>query len=143
MTPTPFTISVPQSTLDDLKERLARVRWPDEISGAGWEYGSNLSYLKDLVGYWQNGFDWRAQEQNLNRIPQFRGTVDGLGIHYLHLQGTGKQKIPLVLHDKIILISKILDALVITQQTSTEDSKSDDIDQAEWFLVDLIDHALD
>src|SRR5437660_12510978 len=53
-----FAINIPQTTLDDLHERLARTRWPDEVEGTGWDYGTNLGYLKDLVDYWQHTFDW-------------------------------------------------------------------------------------
>lgn len=65
----PFVVHVPKSTLDDLKDRLARTRWPDEIEGSGWEYGANLAYLKELVDYWRFRFDWRAQEKLLNSFP--------------------------------------------------------------------------
>ncbi|AKB77139.1 Epoxide hydrolase [Methanosarcina horonobensis HB-1 = JCM 15518] len=64
----PFQIDIPQAVLQDLKERLARTRWPDEVKGAGWDYGTNLDYLKGLVDYWQNKYDWRVQEAELNRF---------------------------------------------------------------------------
>ncbi len=63
----PFTINIPQATLEDLRERLAHTRWPDEVEGAGWDYGTNVGYLKELVDYWQHAFDWRAQEAKLKR----------------------------------------------------------------------------
>ncbi|HEX8133278.1 MAG TPA: epoxide hydrolase [Actinomycetes bacterium] len=94
--PTPFTIEVPDDTLADLKERLARTRWPDEVSGAGWDYGTNLAYLRELCAYWRDGFDWRAQERALNQLPQFRATVDGLGIHFVHVRGRGAHPFPLL-----------------------------------------------
>lgn len=97
MTVIPYTINISQTTLDDLKERLEIVRWPDEISDSGWEYGSNLSYMKGLIDYWLNDFDWRAQETTLNQFPHFRATVDGIGIHFIHIRGKGKKTIPLVL----------------------------------------------
>src|SRR5438552_3982499 len=81
----PFRIHVPDATLTDLRERLARTRFPDEIAGGGWTYGTNLSYLRDLVAYWRDRFDWRAAEARLNALPQFRADVDGLGIHFIHL----------------------------------------------------------
>ena len=56
----PFTISIAHRILDDVQERLARTRWPDEVDGAGWDYGTNLTYLKALVDYWQHHFDWRG-----------------------------------------------------------------------------------
>ena len=73
----PFRIEISQATLNDLRERLARTRWPDEVRDAGWEYGANLGYMKQLVTYWQNTFDWRAQEAAINQFAQFRAAVDG------------------------------------------------------------------
>jgi len=92
-----FPIAIPQATLDDLRERLAHTRWPDEIEGAGWDYGTNLAYLKELVDYWQHDFDWRAQEKHLNAFAHFRTEIDGLGIHFLHERGKGPNPIPLLL----------------------------------------------
>ena len=72
MAVTPFKIEVPDNVLQDLKERLARTRWPDEIPGSGWDYGSNLDYIKELVDYWQAKFDWRAQEKLINSFSHFK-----------------------------------------------------------------------
>src|SRR5215213_7580799 len=80
----PLPIHVPDPVLADLRARLAATRWPDEITGSGWEYGADLDYLKDLVAYWQSGFDWRAQEAALNAFPHFRAEVDGFGVHFIH-----------------------------------------------------------
>src|SRR6476660_4009303 len=66
----PFKIQVPEETLRDLKARLARTRFPDEIPGTGWDYGTDLTYLKSLVAYWRDRFDWRAQERKLNEFDQ-------------------------------------------------------------------------
>ncbi len=93
----PFKIHIPQATLDDLGERLSRTRWPDEVEGAGWDYGTNLDYLKSLVDYWQRGFDWRAQEAKLNQFAQFRADIDSLGIHFIHERGKGPSPLPIVL----------------------------------------------
>ena len=93
----PFRIHVPDATLADLRERLARTRFPDEIAGGGWTYGTNLSYLRDLVAYWRDRFDWRAAEARLNALPQFRADVDGLGIHFIHVRGVGPAPFPLVI----------------------------------------------
>jgi pimeloyl-ACP methyl ester carboxylesterase len=92
-----FKIAIPQATLDDLHERLARTRWPDEVQGAGWDYGTNLGYLKELVDYWQHQFDWRSQEAALNQFAQFKTEVDGQGIHFLYERGKGPNPIPLLL----------------------------------------------
>jgi microsomal epoxide hydrolase len=93
----PFKIDVAESVLEDLRERLRRTRWPGEIGGSGWTYGTNLDYLKDLVRYWLDEYDWRAQEAALNRLPQFTATVDGLEIHFVHVRGTGPDPLPLII----------------------------------------------
>jgi hypothetical protein len=80
----PFTIHVPDDVLDDLRRRLGHTRFPDEIPGSGWDYGSNLDYLKALVHYWRTDFDWRAQEAQLNRLHHYKTSVDGLNIHCIH-----------------------------------------------------------
>jgi pimeloyl-ACP methyl ester carboxylesterase len=97
MTIQPFTLHISQETLDDLRERLARTRWPDEVEKAGWDYGTNLDYLKSLVAYWQDHFDWRAQEEKLNQFTHFKVDLDGLGIHFIHERGKGPHPLPLLL----------------------------------------------
>lgn len=97
MKPQPFQINVPQTVLDDLQERLARVRWPDEISGAAWDYGTNLEYLKELTDYWRDDYDWRAQEADLNRFEHYKADIDGFGLHFIHERGTGPNPRPLLL----------------------------------------------
>jgi pimeloyl-ACP methyl ester carboxylesterase len=93
----PFTLTVPQSVLDDLHERLRRTRWPGEITASGWTYGSDLAYMKDLVAYWLDGYDWRRHEAALNRLPQFVAPVDGLDIHFVHVRGVGPNPLPLLI----------------------------------------------
>jgi len=93
----PFTIAVEDSVLEDLRQRLADTRWPDEIPNTGWDYGSNLTYLKELVEYWRTGFDWRAQEAKLNAFSHFKSEVDGLDIHFIHERGKGPNPMPLVI----------------------------------------------
>ena len=67
------------------------------IEGAGWDYGSNLEYLKELINYWQNEFDWRIQEEAINKFSHFRADIDGLNIHFIHQPGKGKNPMPLLL----------------------------------------------
>ena len=93
----PFEIAVDDATLDDLRQRLADTRWPDEIPGSGWDYGSNLAYIKELCEYWRTDFDWRAQEKKLNAFNNFKSVVDGLDIHFIHEKGKGPNPIPLVI----------------------------------------------
>lgn len=94
MAAAPFTIHIEDEVLSDLHARLQRTRWPDEIAGAGWDYGTNLAYLRDLVAYWRDQYDWRAQERLLNRFPQFQATIDGFRLHFLHVQGQGPHPLP-------------------------------------------------
>jgi pimeloyl-ACP methyl ester carboxylesterase len=93
----PFVVDVPQASLDDLRERLARTRWPDEVDGAGWDYGVSLAYMRELLEYWRTGFDWRAAERAMNAVPHFRARVDGVGIHLVHQRGRGPAPIPLLI----------------------------------------------
>ena len=94
--PEPFSIHVDDAVLDDLRARLDATRWPDEVDGAGWTMGSNLAYMKDLAAYWRDGYDWREQERRLNALPQFRAEIDGLGIHFVHIEGKGPDPCPLI-----------------------------------------------
>ncbi len=93
----PFKIAVPDDVLADLRERLARTRWPDEIPGSGWEYGTNLAYLRELIEYWRTRYDWRVHERELNRFAHFRADVGGLKIHFIHEPGRGPNPTPLLL----------------------------------------------
>ena len=93
----PFTIHVPDDVLDDLRRRLGQTRFPDAIPGSGWDYGSNLEYLKELVHYWRTDFDWRAQEAQLNRWHHYKTPVEGLNIHFIHERGIGPSPMPLVM----------------------------------------------
>ena len=92
-----FEVSVIQDTLADLRGRLAATRWPDEVFEAGWDYGANLAYMRELVDYWRDSFDWRVQEKAINRLGHFRAEVDGFGIHFIHERGKGPDPMPLVL----------------------------------------------
>ena len=96
-TPTPFTLDIPQADLDDLKDRLSRTRFPDRTPGEPWAYGTDPDYLRELVGYWRDGFDWRREEAALNAFPQFRVELDGIPLHYLKVEGKGPDPIPLLL----------------------------------------------
>ncbi|GCE28768.1 multidrug MFS transporter [Dictyobacter alpinus] len=93
----PFTVDISQTVLDDLKSRLAQARWPDEVKGADWDYGTDLTYLKELVDYWQHTFDWRAQEEKINRLAHFRAEIHGSGIHFIHERGQGPQPFPIII----------------------------------------------
>ena len=94
---TPYKIQIDDAVLDDLNHRLARTRFPDELDNVGWDYGTNLAYLKELVAYWQTKFDWRKQEESLNGFPQFKTEVDGLGVHFLHVRSKHENALPLLM----------------------------------------------
>jgi len=93
----PFKIDIPQSILDDLHARLKQTRWPAEIKGSGWNYGSNLAYMKELTSYWLNQYDWRKQEAKLNTFHQFKAEVDGVNIHFIYEHGKGPNPTPIIL----------------------------------------------
>ena len=97
MAVTPFKVEVPDAVLQDLKERLNHTRWPDEIPGSGWDYGTNLDYIKELVEYWRTKFDWRSQEKLINSFSHFKADVDGLAVHFIHEKGKGPSPMPLVI----------------------------------------------
>ncbi|MET7771940.1 epoxide hydrolase family protein [Nocardia sp. NPDC005366] len=113
----PFRIDIPQADLDDLHDRLARTRWPDELPDAGWSYGVNKDYLVSLVDYWRTGYDWREHEARLNKIPQFTTEIDGQNIHFLHVRSPEPDATPLIIthgwpstvHDFLDIIGPLTD----------------------------------
>jgi len=92
-----FKIDVPAAALRDLEERLARTRWPDQLPGTNWAYGADTAYLRELVRYWQNGYDWRAEERRLNRFEHFRASIDGTRIHFVHAKSRDPNATPVLL----------------------------------------------
>ena len=92
-----FKVEVPVAELDDLHQRLAKTRWPDEIPGAAGNYGIPLAYVKELAGYWRNGYEWRKNEALLNTIPQSTTVIDGQQIHFVHLRSEDPNAIPLLI----------------------------------------------
>jgi pimeloyl-ACP methyl ester carboxylesterase len=97
MTPKQFSLSVSERQQDDLRARLALTRFPDQAPDAPWAYGTDLDYMKSLVPYWQNRFDWRAQEAQLNAFPQYKVAFPDVDLHYLHVPGQGPSPMPLLL----------------------------------------------
>jgi pimeloyl-ACP methyl ester carboxylesterase len=95
--PEPFTIAMPQPALDDLCDRLARTRFADDFANDDWGFGMPASYLRELVGYWHDEYDWRAHEATMNRFAHFRADLDGIPIHFVHERGNGPAPIPIVL----------------------------------------------
>lgn len=95
--PTPFRLAVPDAAITDLRSRLGLTRFPDQAPDAPWAYGTDLAYMKTLVPYWREQFDWRAQEAALNAFPQFKVPLHGIDLHYLHVPGKGPSPTPLLL----------------------------------------------
>jgi microsomal epoxide hydrolase len=95
--PRPFTFHVPDEDIADLHTRLARTRFPDQAPEAPWTYGADLAYMRKLVAYWREKFDWRAQEARLNAFPQFKVALHGIDLHYLQVPGQGPSPKPLLL----------------------------------------------
>jgi len=93
----PFRIEIPQADLDDLRDRLARTRWPDELPGDGWARGVPVGYLRELAAYWRDGYDWRKHEAALNEYPQFTSTIDGTNVHFLHIRSPEPGALPLIM----------------------------------------------
>ncbi len=93
----PFSIDVPDAVLEDLQDRLSRARFPDELDGAGWTYGTSLAYLRELVAYWRDEFDWREQERRLNRFDQFKTNIDGLDVHFIHERAADPGALPVII----------------------------------------------
>jgi len=92
-----FQIHVDDSVLEDLRSRLARTRFPDQIEGTGWEFGIPMRYLRELVDYWRDKYDWRAQEARLNELPHFRTPIDDQPIHFVHARSRHADAFPLLL----------------------------------------------
>jgi pimeloyl-ACP methyl ester carboxylesterase len=93
----PFRVDIPQADVDDLRERLARTRWPVEPAGTGWSRGVPVGYLRELAEHWRTAYDWREHEARLNRLPQFTTSVDGANLHFLHVRSPEPEATPLLL----------------------------------------------
>ena len=93
----PFTLAVEDRAVDDLRDRLGRVRWPDEAPQSPWAYGTSLAFMQELVAYWRDGFDWRRTEAALNAWPQYQTRIDDIDVHFLHVPGRGPAPKPLLL----------------------------------------------
>jgi microsomal epoxide hydrolase len=93
----PFALHIADADIADLTARLARVRWPDEAPDAPWRYGTSLAFMRELVGYWQRDYDWRKTEAELNALPQFKTAIDGIDVHFIHVEGRRSKAMPLLL----------------------------------------------
>jgi pimeloyl-ACP methyl ester carboxylesterase len=93
----PFSVHVRESVLADLRERIGKTRWPDQIPGIGWQQGTDLGYLRQLLAYWADGFDWQTQETWLNTFDHFHAELDGSRVHFVHQRARSGAGIPLIL----------------------------------------------
>jgi pimeloyl-ACP methyl ester carboxylesterase len=127
----PFKIEIAQNVLDDLQRRLKQTRWTDEPKDAGWNYGTNPQYLRELVDYWQNGYDWRKQETALNKFEHFKTEIDGIDIHFIHVRGKGPDPKPLLLThgwpDSFYRFYKVIPMLTDPARYGGDPSKSFDV----------------
>src|SRR5689334_25224703 len=113
----PFRIDIAQEILDDLRDRLARTRWADDLGDDGWKYGLSVPWLRELVAYWRERFDWREHEAALNWLHHFRVTLrDGQDIHFVHERGRGPSPLPIVLThgfpDSFVRFTRLIPLLV-------------------------------
>jgi pimeloyl-ACP methyl ester carboxylesterase len=111
-----FTVAIPQTTIDDLHDRLTRTRWSSQVKGSDWNYGTNLDYLRELTDYWQHQYDWRKQENALNQFHHFKVEIKGIGIHFIHERGKAANSFPIILThgypDSFYRFAKIIPMLV-------------------------------
>jgi pimeloyl-ACP methyl ester carboxylesterase len=131
MNTTPFTIQVAQSTLDDLTLRLARTRLPDAPDGAGWAFGTDLGFMQRLLAHWRSGYDFRKHEAQLNQLPQFKATVDGVSLHFVHARGKGPNPTPLLLlhgwPDSFYRYHKVIERLTDPAKFGGDPARSFDV----------------
>jgi pimeloyl-ACP methyl ester carboxylesterase len=117
-----FTIDVPEAVLTDLDDRLSRTRWPDQLPGTDWTYGADTAYLRELVDYWQRGYDWRAEERRLNRFEHYRASIDGTRIHFVHAKSRNPNAIPvLLLHGWPSSFVQMLDVIPLLTDPAAHD----------------------
>jgi pimeloyl-ACP methyl ester carboxylesterase len=122
-----FQIRVDDSILEDLRSRLARTRFPDQIEGTGWEYGMPIDYLRELVAYWRDEYDWRRQEARLNALPHFRTRIDGQSIHFIHARSAHADALPLLmLHGWPGSVVEFLDVIPRLTDPAAHGGRDDD-----------------
>ena len=92
----PYRVDVPPSTIADLKHRLRHTRWPDEPT-RDWRYGASPAFIRELVAYWIESFDWSYQQARINTLPHFQASIRGRAVHFIHVRGTGQHPLPIVL----------------------------------------------
>jgi pimeloyl-ACP methyl ester carboxylesterase len=127
MGPEPFTLHVGHAALGDLRERLSRARWPGVLDGTGWEDGTSSAWMRDLVDWWCDGFDWRAQEAEINRFAHFHAKVGDPRLHFIHERGHGPSPLPLVLtHGWPSTFCELLPLIPLLTQPERHGARADD-----------------
>jgi microsomal epoxide hydrolase len=131
MSVTHFSIQIKQEVLDDLNDRLDHFRWPDQLKDSAWERGTEKEYLRSLVSYWRNHYDWRKEEYELNRLSQFHCDVDGIDVHFVHERGKGPNPMPIILShgwpDSFIRYKKLIPFLTDPARYGGDPNDSFDI----------------
>ncbi len=123
----PFQVDIPQAALDDLQNRLANTRLPDQIPGTSWEYGTERGYVEELLTYWTNEFDWRAQEARINAFDQFTTPIDGVDMHFIHQRSANPDAIPLmIVHGWPGSVSEFLDIIPPLMDPAAHGGETDD-----------------
>jgi pimeloyl-ACP methyl ester carboxylesterase len=122
----PYRIEVPNAVLDDLKERLARSRWPEAETVDDWSQGIPLAYTRDLAAYWADGYDWRSREAALNRFDHYLTEIDGLDIHFIHQRSPHDDALPLLITHgwpgSVVEFHKVIEPLVNPASGRPEDA---------------------
>ena len=112
---TPFTVNIADSELDELKQRLALTRWPDQETVGDWAQGMPLEYTRELADYWGSAYDWRRFETKLNEWPQFITTIDDIDIHFIHYRSPHENALPVIISHgwpgSLVEFHKVIDAL--------------------------------
>src|ERR1700748_304119 len=93
----PFLLEVPEAELADLRQRLRQTRRAEAGPVPDWSQGVPLAYLRELCGYWADGYDWRAAEARLNALPLFQTDIDGIRIVFAHVRSANTRALPLIL----------------------------------------------
>ena len=132
MSISPFRIDIGQPVLDDLRTRLGHTRWVEDLGDSGWDYGASIPYMKELVAYWRDDFDWRAQERALNGFPQFRATLrEDTVVHFIHQRGRGPDPLPIILThgfpDSIVRFTKVIPMLTDPASYGADETDSFDV----------------
>ena len=123
----PFEVSVPRETIQAISSRVAAFPWHEMPDDGGWEYGTNLDYMKELCTYWVNDFDWYQQEERINRFTHFKTPIDGIDIHFIHEKGSGQNPRPLIIsHGWPGTIVEFLDFIDLLAHPEKHGGKAED-----------------